>query len=64
MSAPTLLLRVVSPRYVAGAVFTRTDSGWKCTEAAPILARFLLGRYADEAKREITARRLEYHWLR
>ena len=32
------LLRVEAPHFVAGAVFKKTDAGWRVVHAAPILA--------------------------
>ena len=70
-SAPALsrLLRVESPRFVAGAVFVREPSargGWRCTEAAPILRRQLLGADAVTAKRRMESCRhvgWRYSWV-
>lgn len=33
----TRLLRIEAPHFVAGIVFTRTVSGWRVTQAAPII---------------------------
>ena len=38
MKEKRLLLRIVAPHFVAGAVWERTrDKGWRCVKAAPIL---------------------------
>jgi hypothetical protein len=58
----TALLRVEAPHFVAGAEFTRTDFGWKCSRAAPILA-WMVGKYGDELGRYITRKRWPYRWL-
>ena len=54
---------------MAGAVFVREASargGWRCTEAAPILRRQLLGADAVTAKRRMESCRhvgWRYSWV-
>lgn len=60
---PERLLRVTTPRYVAGAVWVKTGGKWVCTEAAPILS-WMRRKSAEEVRATIERYGWEFEWIK
>jgi len=56
------LLRIESPYFVAGAEWTRTAEGWRCTRAAPIIG-WMVGKDAKEVRRYLERKRWRWAWV-
>ena len=57
----TLLLRVETGTYVAGAVWELRNREWRCTHAAPIIA-WMVGASAHRVKSWIRRSGAKYSW--
>jgi hypothetical protein len=57
------ILRVTSRHWVAGAVWENDGSGWRCVQAAPIIA-WMMQCSADEARDRLTLTRYEWEWIK
>jgi hypothetical protein len=58
------LLRVTGRRLCAGAVFERTEEGWRLQEAAPILRWTYRCRSLEEIRDGLRKRGLTWEWGR
>jgi len=56
------LLRVVSPHFVAGAVWERQEGEWVCVHAAYILY-WMRRKSAGEVSRYLKRKGWEYAWI-
>jgi hypothetical protein len=62
MSRTRLLLRVTCNRYLAGAVWIKTGDGWRCTNAAPILA-WMMNLGSKSARLRLENMGASYEWI-
>ena len=53
---------MVAPHFVAGADWQLTDTGWVCTDAAPIL-RWMVGKPPEQVAAYLRRKGWEYQWL-
>jgi len=44
---PEKLLRVVAPKFVAGAIWRKENGIWRCVDAAPII-KWMIGKSAEQ----------------
>ena len=57
-----MLLRVVAPHFVAGAIYEKHNGQWRCVKVAPII-KYLLKMSPDQAGDYIRKKRWSYRWL-
>jgi hypothetical protein len=70
LRAPTMIskpknvrqLRIEAPHFVAGAVFVKHGSEWRCEYAAPIL-KWMVGKEPAWIKSRLESLKYRYMWL-
>ena len=58
----TVLLRVVTGYFVAGAVWIRIGNVWSCDKAAPII-RWMVGMNLERAKNKLLNMGAKWEWI-
>lgn len=56
------VLRVSAARFVAGAVWIRTDDGWRCERAAPII-KWMRGMTPEAARKRLNEAGFSWEWI-
>lgn len=55
-------LRVIAPHFVAGAVWEKTPTGWRCARTAPLL-KWMRRLTPAEARERLVRAGYEWAWL-
>lgn len=56
------VLRVSAARFVAGAVWVRTDAGWRCERAAPII-KWMRDMTPKAARERLNQAGFSWEWM-
>lgn len=58
-----MILRVVAPHFVAGAVWEINSKGiWECVAAAPVIS-WMIGKPGQDTKRYIAKKKWDCQWI-